>query len=125
MKYTEIIDLIKHDELKDHADKRFENMLDYDEQYQVWYDKKYDKYYFVSAENYSLNPNSTEACCEVYLVAELSYKADMLLTPDEQDLLEDMFPCICCGEAFTCYGGAFRWFNDEPCDTISIPFPIK
>ena len=42
MKYTEIIDLIKHDELKDHADKRFENMLDYDEQYQVWYDKKYD-----------------------------------------------------------------------------------
>ena len=130
MKYLEIIELLKQDEHNDPADRRFENMLDYEDFFQVWYDKKENKYYYVSNDNYDPenDPDDEYSCYEVHLVAELSYKIchEMNIDPnDAASVLEGLFSCCCCGEAFTSYGGAYRWFDTVVDDSICIQIPLN
>ena len=130
MKYLEMMDLLNADKDVEPEDRRFENMLDYQGFFQVWYDKKDDKYYYLSEDNYDPDndPDDEYSCFEVFLVAELSYKISHEMNIDPNDaasVLEGLFSCCCCGEAFTSYGGAYRWFDTVDDDAICMHIPLN
>ena len=130
MKYLELMNLLNADKGMEPEDRRFENMLDYQDFFQVWYDKKDNKYYYLSEDNYDPDndPNDEYSCYEVYLVAELSYKIshEMNIDPDEAgSIMGDWFENCCCGEAFTSYGGAYRWFDTVDDNSICIQIPLN